>query len=136
MSSGAYIEAAKEEAQQRGHSDRVSYYHGDFGDLASKIEPAAIVTLDMVICCYHDMEALVGLSSQRAQKLYGFVYPKATWWMKTAFGLMNFYLWAKRSPFRGYLHPTQAIEAVVRGNGLQRRFYRTTLFAQVVVYGR
>ncbi len=131
-----YMEAAKEEAQRRGHGDRVSYQPGDFVDLASAIEPADIVTLDAVICCYHDMEGLVGLSSQRARKLYGFVYPCDTWWMKVIFTVGNFYFWARRRSFRLFLHPTQAIDTVLRRNGFQQRFYRKTQFFQVVVYAR
>ena len=134
--SSAYLGAAREEARRRGHSDRVSYHHGNFVDLAPDIEPADIVTLDAVICCYHDMEALVGLSAKRARKLYGFVYPKDRWWMRLASALGNFYFWARRRSFRTYLHPTRAIEAVVRENGLRRRYYSKTIWGQVVVYGR
>ena len=132
----AYMEAAKEEAQRLGHGDRVSYHHGDFVDLAPAIEAADIVTLDLVICCYHDMEALVGLSSQRARKLYGFVYPRDTWWFKVVFAVGNFYFWARRRSFRAFLHPTQAIDAVLRSNGFQQRFYHKTRLLQVVVYAR
>ena len=35
-----------------------------------------------------------------------------------------------------FVHPTEAIEAVVRANGLERRSYRKTLFWQVIVYTR
>ena len=132
----AYVEAAKAEAQRRGHGDRVTYHFGDFVDLAPQIQPADIVTLDAVICCYHDMEALVGLSSQRARKLYGLVYPPDTWWAKLGVGVFNFFYWARRRRFRAYVHPTQAVDAIVRGNGFQRRFYGRTPVWQVVVYGR
>lgn len=134
--SAAYTEAAKEEARRQGHGDRIRYHHGDFVELASAIEPADIVTLDFVICCYHDMEALVGLSSQRARKLFGFGYPRDTWWMKALFAVGNFYYWARRLPFRAFLHPTQAIDAVLRRNGFRQRFYRETGLGQVAVYAR
>ena len=134
--SRAYLQTAREEAQRRGHEDRVSYHFGDFVDLAPRIEPADIVTLDSVICCYHDMEALVGLSSRRARKLYGYVYPRDAWWIKVAAPVENLYLRARRSSFRTFLHPTRAIEAVVRSNGLKRRFYRETLLWQIAVYRR
>ena len=136
----AYIEAAKEETERRGHADRVTYHHGDFVALAQDIAPADIVTLDRVICCYHDMEALVGLSSALAGKLYGLVYPRNTWWTKLAFRLLwplvKLWLLFKRNPYRGYLHPSKAVDAVVRANGLQQRFYRTAGLWQVVVYAR
>ena len=134
--SRAYLQTAREEAQRRGHEDRVTYHFGDFVELAPDIEHADVVTLDAVICCYHDMEALVGLSSQRARKLYGYVYPRDTWWMRIVSAAENFYRWATRSSFRAYLHPTKAIEAVVRSNGLKRRFYHKTILWQVAVYGR
>jgi magnesium-protoporphyrin O-methyltransferase len=134
--STAYIEAVKEEARRQGHADRVSFYHGDFVDLAPDIPSADIVTLDRVICCYHDMKALVGLSSARAGKLYGVVYPRDTWWTRIGLAIGNFVFGVLRNPFRIFVHPTEAVEAVVRGNGLEPRFYRQTAIWQVVVYGR
>ena len=134
--SSAYIEAAKGQARRQGLEDRVSYHHGNFVDLAPSIGPADIVTLDMVICCYDDMESLVGLSSERARKLYGFVYPKVSWWMKAGLAAGNLYWRARRSSFRAFLHSTGAIDAILRRNGLQRRFYARTAFAQVMVYAR
>jgi hypothetical protein len=134
--STAYIEAAKEEAERQGQADRVTYHCGDFVDLAPGIAPADIVTLDRVICCYHDMQDLVGQSSARAQRFYGLVYPRDTWWMRVGITLLNLVLWVRRSPFRTFLHTTQAVEAVVRGNGLEQRFYEKTLVWQVVVYAR
>jgi len=56
--------------------------------------------------------------------------------MKVAFAVGNFYFWARRRSFRAFLHPTQAIGAVLRRNGFQQRFYRKTKFLQVVVYAR
>ena len=76
--STAYVEAAKAEAQRRGHGDRISHIHGNFVEVAPDIEPADIVTLDKVICCYDDVEGLVDLSSQRAARLYGVVLPVTT----------------------------------------------------------
>lgn len=134
--STAYIEAAKQEAARQGHADRINFHHGDFVAVAPEISPADIVTLDRVICCYHDMHALVGLSAARARKLYGVVYPRDTWWMKLALRLGNVYFRIKRSPFRVYAHPTAAVEAILRDNGLTRRFYRTANIWQVAVYAR
>jgi 2-polyprenyl-3-methyl-5-hydroxy-6-metoxy-1,4-benzoquinol methylase len=134
--STAYIEAAREEAGRRGQADRVAYHPGDFVDLAPGIGPADIVTLDRVICCYHDMGELVGASSARAQRLYGLVYPRDTWWTRLGITLLNLVLWVQRSPFRTFIHATQEVDAVVRGNGLERRFYEKTLVWQVVVYAR
>ena len=134
--SPAYLEAAKEEAERQGHADRISYHHGDFVDLAEKIESADVVTLDRVICCYHDMKALVGLSSERAGKFYGVVYPRDRWWVKMGFFLGNLFLRLKPNcTFQTYSHPTEAVDSLVRGKGLEQRFYGKTFIWQVVVYG-
>ena len=134
--SSAYLSASAEEAGRQGHADRIHHYHGNFTDLAATLPSADIVTLDRVICCYHDMPALVELSAARANKLYGLVYPRDTWWVKLGFAFENRLFWLRQNPFRLYVHPTAAVEAIVRAHGLQRHFYQTTGVWQVVVYGR
>ena len=134
--SKAYIEAAKEEAERQGHADQVSHHHGNFLDLAQDFPQVDIVTLDRVICCYHDMQALVGLSSGLTSKLYGVVYPRDTLRMKIQTAFSNFVYWIRRSSFRLFVHPSKAVETVVLDNGLERCFYRKTSTWQVVVYTR
>jgi magnesium-protoporphyrin O-methyltransferase len=134
--STAYLTAAKAEAQRRGIADRVSYHHGNFIDVAGDITPADIVTLDRVICCYPEMEKLVGLSAVRARSLYGLVYPRDVWWVRIGLALENMVLRLRKSSYRAYVHPTEKVEAVLGGNGLKRLSYRQTLVWQVVVYTR
>lgn len=134
--SQAYLSAARGEAQRRGVAERVRFQHGNFVNLADQISPADIVTLDRVICCYPDMEKLVGLSAARANKLYGLVYPRDAWWVKIGEVVMNFFFRLQRNPFRRFTHPTRSVEAIVSGCGLTRRFYRQTLVWQVAVYAR
>ena len=134
--SSAYLAASREEAQRRGFADRVSYYHGNFVELAPDIQPADIVTLDRVICCYPDMEKLVSLSAQRARKFYGLVYPRDVWWVKIVLAIENFFFWLRRNPFRTFAHPTRLVEDLLGRNGLKRRSHRQTLVWQVVVYSR
>jgi magnesium-protoporphyrin O-methyltransferase len=134
--SSAYLQAAKQEAERQGHADRVHQYHGDFVALAPQIPQADIVTLEKVICCYPDMNALVGLSSARAGSLYGVVFPRDTWWWKVGGHVANLFMRLQRSTFRIFVHPTERVEAVVYANGLKRRYYRKTLLWQIVVYTR
>jgi magnesium-protoporphyrin O-methyltransferase len=130
------LKASREEAERQGHADRVTYHHGNFVDLAPQIPTADIVTLDRVICCYHDMQSLVGLSVAKASVLYGLVYPRDMWWMRAAVSLGNLYVRVVRNSFRSFVHPTKAVDALVRDNGLQERFYKTSGPWQVVVYAR
>lgn len=134
--SRAYLQAARDEANRRGIAARIRFEHGNFVDIAPQIAPANIVTLDRVVCCYPDMENLVGLSAARALKLYGLVYPRDTWLAKFAMKVFNFFYRLRRKPFRIFVHSTQAVDALVRSQGLQRKFYRRTFIWQVVVYSR
>lgn len=134
--SSAYITAAQDEAQRRGLAERISHVHGNFVELAEKVPAADIVTLDRVICCYDDMEKLVSLSAARALKLYGVVYPRDTWWVKIGLALGNLFLRLRKSPYRSYVHATEAVEALLTRNGLKRRSHRQTFVWQVVVYSR
>src|SRR6266508_3431844 len=86
----------------------------DIGGGADAIEPADIVTLDRVICCYHDMPALVGRSSAKATRLYGLVYPRDTWWVRAGLQAENALLWLQRTPFRVFTHRSAEVDTVVR----------------------
>lgn len=134
--SQAYLKVAGREAERQGFADRISFQHGNFVALAADIEPADIVTLDRVICCYPDPHSLVGLSSARAKQTYGVVFPRDAWWMKIAGRLLNLVFWVQRNPFRFFVHPTSEIDAIVAANGLHRRFQRNMGMWQVIVYGR
>jgi magnesium-protoporphyrin O-methyltransferase len=134
--SPAYLKAAKEESVRLGHADRVRHHEGDFVEIAPSIEPADIVTLDRVVCCYDDVDSLVGQSSARANKLYGLVYPRDNWFLRSAIRVANLFLWLTRCPFRAFVHPSARVEALVAESGLHRRFYRRTALWQVVIFAK
>jgi 2-polyprenyl-3-methyl-5-hydroxy-6-metoxy-1,4-benzoquinol methylase len=134
--STAYLAVAREEAERRGYGDRVAYRHGNFVELADEIEPADIVTLDRVICCYHDMPALVGASVARARRLYGLVYPRDDWWTRAALAAGNAFFRLRRHPYRAFVHPTRQVDAIVRNAGLEQKTLHRGALWQVVVYAR
>ncbi len=138
--SSAYLMAATEEAARLGWKDRITYHHGDFVTLAPQIMPADIVTLDHVICCYHDAKSLVALSSARARIYYGVVYPTDTWWSKFWIQIENLVARLRGSPFRAFIHSSELVDSLVRSQGL-RQISSQTMFElpyvwQVVIYER
>ncbi len=134
--SRAYIDAARREARRQGHADRVQFHLGDFVDLADRIEPADIVTLDRVVCCYPDMQTLLDRSTARARRLCGLVFPRRNWIMKLALPLLNTLNRLRRCPMRLYLHPPAEIDRVIREAGLGLRCKQKTLLWEVAVYAR
>lgn len=134
--SRAYLNATREEAQRRGYADRIEGRHGDFVAIAGEIPPADIVTLDRVVCCYPDMPALVSASSQRAQRYYALVFPLDRWYVKIGVFVMNLFQRIRREPFRVFAHPTAAVDAVARENGLTLDLHQRGLIWQVLIYTR
>jgi magnesium-protoporphyrin O-methyltransferase len=135
--SDAYLRAAREESERRGHADRIRYHAGDFVALADGVEPADVVTLDRVLCCYPDMESLVAKSADRAQRLYGLVYPRDRWWVGSGFRVLNLGMRVARRAFRVHLHRTAAVDAVARDHGLTPKLARRAgPVWQVAVYAR
>jgi hypothetical protein len=136
-SSAPYIDAARAESQRRGHDGRVTYLHGDFVDLAGSVDPAEIVTLDRVINVYADWERLAGLAASRAQRLFGLVYPRDTRMVRLVVFAMNLMLSLFRKPVRASVRPGDAVERIVRENGLVPQFARDVGPAwHVAVYRR
>jgi hypothetical protein len=135
--SSAYLKIAQAEAQKLGYADKAQYLHGDFVQLAPQIEPADIVTLDRVVCCYPDMHALVKLSSERAKRFYALIYPRDNIFLKYGIHVFNFFsfvIW--RSPFRTYIHSSHDVDAVIQDSGLKQLFHKNVGFWQVYVYQR
>ncbi len=132
----AYLSVARAEAERRGYVERAAYLHGDFVALASEVEPADIVTLDRVICCYADFEALIAASASRARRTYGIVIPRNAWWVRLGNVGSNLVQRLRRGAFRSFIHPVDAIDAAIRRQGLTRRYSRRTLVWEVWVYAR
>jgi hypothetical protein len=134
--SRAYISAAREEAERQGHAERVRYLAGDFVALADAVEPADLVALDRVICCYADMAALVGRSATLARRRYGLVYPRDSWLGRVGVAFLNLQLRLSRSSFRTYVHRAAEVDAILVAQGLVKQLHRTTLIWQLAVYER
>jgi len=134
--STAYLEVARQEARRLNLLDRIEFVEGDFVRRAAAIDPADIVTLDRVVCCYPDAEALVGLSSARARTVYGLVLPRDRRLVRIGFRLENLWFRLRRSAYRAYVHPTARVDAIVAANGLRVISERRTAFWRVVVYDR
>jgi magnesium-protoporphyrin O-methyltransferase len=132
----AYVRLAAEEVERRGHAGRVQFLHGDFVALAADIQPADVVTLDRVICCYADMAQLVTTSVARTRRLYGVVFPRETRLVKIVAAWTNLLFRIRGNPFRFYVHSPHEIDRVIRRAGLSPRSVRDTLMWRVAVYER
>ena len=130
------VRAAAELAVDMGLSDRIERRVGDFVDIQDEFEPADVVLLDRVICCYRDMQALLGAAGAHTSRYCGLAYPRHTWWGRAAFRLINLFQTVRRRPFRVHMHHPAAIERVLTGAGLRRTFKSHAGFWEVVLFER
>jgi SAM-dependent methyltransferase len=112
--SAAYLAAAAQEATRRDRLGAVEFRHGDFLDVASTLPPAAVVTMDRVICCYPAFEPLLREALGHAERYFAYSYPRDLWYVRAAIAGENVVRRLKRNPFRTFVHPvgrmTQTIE--------------------------
>ncbi len=134
--SAPYLGTAEAEAEERGWGDRTRYVHGDFTRVSDQVEPADIVTLDRVICCYPDARALIGQSASKARRLYGLVHPVDRWWMHVIGFLGNLGYRLFRNPYRMHIHRQDLIDALIQVAGLEQISGHDTWFWRTVVYWR
>src|SRR5688572_7557516 len=135
--STAYLNVAQEEARRQGDIDQIDYRHGDFVQLADEIEPADVVILLRVLCCYPDMPALVQASAQRARRSYGVIYPRSTWWMRATAAVFDAIRPVEGSTSGpGYVHAESDVDAAVRTEGFTPILNDATRFWRVALYRR
>ncbi len=115
--SGAYLAAARAEAERRGTLHRLDFRRGDAVELASELPPADVVTLDRVLCCYPDMETLVAVSCRHATRLWGAVVPRESLWVRFGVSVLNALQALRRKAFRVHLHGVPRVEERVRAEG-------------------
>jgi len=111
--SSAYAEVFLEQVKEQKISIPIQNGVGDFISLAAQVEPASLVTLDKVICCYEEFEALVRTSVGKAQRWYAYTVPRDLWWVRWANQLERLAWIVKGKPLKTYVHPTARIEELV-----------------------
>jgi magnesium-protoporphyrin O-methyltransferase len=115
--SPAYEEVAAELAREAGVAVRVERHVGDFA--ADGTEPADVVVLHRVVCCYPDYERLLTAAAAKARRTLVYTYPPRNIVSRAAMTLLNLWPRLKRSEFRAFVHPPSAMEAIARRHGFE-----------------
>lgn len=130
------VQEARAAAREQGLGERTEYREGDFVELAESIEPADVVILDKVICCYPDAEALVHQSARKAGRLYAFTIPRDRTVVRFVLGLGRAMLALIRCDFRSFVHDPQRIDRWLTQMGFERVFQDQTFVWLTRVYAR
>jgi len=129
----AYVEAARSEAARRGHLDRVAFIQGDAVDLAPRLEPADLVTLDRVLCCYPDLQPLLETTAKKARRYWAGSFPRERWFISLKMRWENARRARAGNQFRSYVHPVAAIYSLLEQAGLTPLRIHRGPFWEVVV---
>ncbi len=117
--SAAYLAAAAQEATRRDHLGALEFRHGDFLQVASTLPPAAIVTMDRVICCYPAFEALLREALGHAERYFAYSYPRDLWYVRAAIAGENAVRRLKGNPFRTFVHPVAGMTQTIEDAGFR-----------------
>ena len=134
--SGPYLTAAREEADRLALSGRVTYLKGDAVALVPDLQPADLVALDRVVCCYPHMEALVGVAAEATLRRLGMVLPRDDAWLRAGVGLSNRWSALRHNPFRVYAHRTADVLRIAARGGLVPAESHRGLFWQTLILER
>lgn len=134
--SSAYLRAAREEAERRGHAADVQFIHADFTEVAGTLPQVDLVTLDRVVCCYPDFRALIAAAASKAGRALALSYPRETWYVRLGLVIENLLQRLRRDPFRGFVHPVEEIDGILRAGGLRRTSVKRLFVWETALYLR
>jgi 16S rRNA G966 N2-methylase RsmD len=129
--SPAYDEQAERLLQEAALEGRVDRRLHDIAVDPDGVEPADIVLMHRVVCCYPDYERLLGGAAQRTRRLLVFSYPPRNALSRVIVSAENFVFRLLRKEYRSFTHPPAAMMGVLAERGLRRTFARHTLVWQV-----
>jgi hypothetical protein len=86
------------------------------------VEPADVVVLHRVVCCYPDYERLLGAAAEHARRLVVFSHPPRNLLSRAIVAAQNLAFRARRSEFRTFAHPPSAMLRVLEAHGLRPVF--------------
>ena len=135
LSSG-YDEAAQKLAKEEGIEERIIRRIGDFVEHQEELEPADIVVMNKVICCYPWMEQIMEAAVSKTGKYLALVFPREKWWTKLGLALENGLMALRKCDYRAFVHPVADIESVATNAGLVVRYTDSNLMWQALVFER
>lgn len=113
-----YEDAARGLLEERGLTDRVERRVGDFVAEADSIPAHDVVVMHRVVCCYPDVNALVGAGAEHARRRMVLTFPQERRLSRAVLSAVNAVMRLTGSTFQVYIHPFDRIAAAAGAHGL------------------
>lgn len=117
--SGAYDRIARELAREAGVGDRVHRVIGDLAVDPTLTGPADMVVLHRVVCCYPDMEALLGAAADHARRALVLSHPPFHVLARGVTRGINLGMRLRRREYRSFDHDPDRMRDVLAEHGLR-----------------
>jgi magnesium-protoporphyrin O-methyltransferase len=117
--SPAYDDEARRLLADAGLTGRAERRLLDIASDPDAVEPADVVILNRVVCCYPDFRRLLGAAADHARQQLVFSHPPRDLISRTALGGVNIGNRITRCDFRVFAHPPEAMLAVLAEHGMQ-----------------
>jgi Methyltransferase domain len=117
--STAYEAEGRSLLDQAGLGDRIEWRYGDVATHRELAEPADVVVLNRVVCCYPDMPALVNAAAEKTRRTLALSFPRDTWFIRTGLRAINTWSRLRRSDFRFFVHAPSEIVGTATDSGLR-----------------
>jgi magnesium-protoporphyrin O-methyltransferase len=114
--SGEYEEEAEKLLVERGLTERVDRRVADF--VTEPVEPHDVVVMHRVVCCYPDVDRLVGVAAASTRRRLLLTYPRERFWTRAGIAGINFFMRISGSDFRAFVHPVERMKAAAQREGL------------------
>jgi len=128
--SAAYDEEAQRLLREAGLEGRVERRLTDIAAEPEAVEPADVVVLNRVVCCYPDYERLLGAVADHARRLVVFSYPPRNVMSRLLVAGQNLFFRMLAREFRVFAHPPAAMLEVLERRGFRRTFTHRALVWQ------
>jgi SAM-dependent methyltransferase len=116
--SAGYEDEAEKLLAERGFGGRVDRRVADFVADSATIGIHDVVALHRVVCCYPDVDALIGKAAANTGRILLLTYPQERWYTRAGLRIVNAFLLLSRCGFRTYVHPVERMFAAAAVHGL------------------
>jgi 2-polyprenyl-3-methyl-5-hydroxy-6-metoxy-1,4-benzoquinol methylase len=119
-----YEAEAAQLLDESGMGDRVTRRFVDVAQAPEDVEPADVVVLHRVVCCYPDYARLLAAAASHARKTLVYSHPAANLRNRLEFGAENLYRRLRRNDFRAFIHPPAGMIRAATSDGMAVSYRR------------
>ena len=115
----AYDDEARALAAEAGLTGRIDRRIIDIAADPADVEPADVVVLHRVVCCYPDVDRLLGAAADHANRVLVFSHPPRHLGTRALSTVQNAVLGLLGKTYRSFVHSPEGMLETLRGHGLR-----------------